>query len=76
MARQSIDDRVERLNKGCCPIHGIDMPQVDQVGEGGVRRWLVECPRLDCEVQGLSQQPDGPVELLPAFQVLIGRSQV
>lgn len=76
MARQSVNDRLERLNKGCCPIHGIDMPQVGQLGEGSAKRWLVACPRRDCEIQGTSQQHDGPVELLPEFLVLIGRGQV
>lgn len=76
MARQSIDDRLKRLSKGCCPIHGIDMPQVDQLEEGGVKRWLVACPRRDCEIQGTSLQNDGPVELLPAFLALIGRRRV
>lgn len=30
MARQSAADRAKRLNSGCCPIHGIGMPQVGQ----------------------------------------------
>lgn len=76
MARQSINDRLDRLNKGCCPIHGVDMPQIGQIGEGASTCWLVACPRRDCEIQGTSLRHDGPVELLPAFQELIGRSQV
>lgn len=74
MARQSTQDRTERLNKGCCPIHGIDMPQIGHQGEGNARLLLVECTRRDCEIRGTSSQHDGPVELLPEFQILVGDS--
>ncbi|MNJ14742.1 hypothetical protein D3C77_89760 [compost metagenome] len=74
MARQSIQDRTERVSRGCCPIHGIDMPQVGQHGEGDARRWIVACPRRDCEIRGTSLQYDGPVDLLPEFQLLVGGS--
>lgn len=71
MARQSAQDRAERLAEGRCPIHGIDMPQIDILGEGTMRRWLVECPRGDCEIKGTSHKPSGPVDLLPEFRNLI-----
>lgn len=76
MARQSVNDRLERLDKGCCPIHAIDMPQIGQMGEDASMRWLVACPRRDCEIQGTSLRHEGPIELLPAFQLLIGHHRV
>jgi hypothetical protein len=29
MAKQTVADRQARLDEGCCPIHGLDMGQVD-----------------------------------------------
>lgn len=29
MAKQTVADREQRLSQGCCPIHGIPMPQAD-----------------------------------------------
>lgn len=72
MARQSAQDRAERLAEGRCPIHGVDMPQIAVLEGGTMERCLVECPRGDCEIQGTSLQPSGPVELLPKFINLIG----
>lgn len=76
MAKQSAQDRAERLAEGRCPVHGIDMPQIAVIREGTMERCLVECPRGDCEIQGTSLQPSGPVELLPKFRSLIGMGSI
>lgn len=73
MARQSAKDQAERLSKGCCPIHGIDMPQIGLVDDGSEQHWLVECPRRDCEMKGTSVEPSGPVDLLPECKAQIER---
>ncbi len=76
--QQSPDDRLRRLNQGCCPIHGIWMPQVDRWQEriggalDGAQVTIVECPRKDCSVQAFAASVDGPWELLPDFQHLLG----
>lgn len=72
MAKQIARDRAERLKDGRCPIHGIDMPQIGLDGEGVEQRFLVGCPRKDCEIKGTSVMPFGPVELLPEYATLIG----
>lgn len=72
MARQSVKDRADRLKSGCCPIHGIDMPQIGIWGDDERRGALVGCPRRDCNVMGVAEAPGGPVELLPEFRGLLG----
>lgn len=69
MARQTAQDRARRLEQGRCPIHGIDMPQVglNTCGPG----FVVECPRKDCNIQGKSLEPSGPVDLLAEFEGVI-----
>jgi hypothetical protein len=63
MAKQTHADRVRRLEDGCCPVHGIGMPQVDNVEVEGQHRYLVRCPRKDCGIQGTAAAHDGPVTL-------------
>lgn len=72
MAKQTAKDRFERLKDGCCPIHGIGMSQIGLEGEGAEQRFLVGCPRKDCEIKGTSVEPFGPVELRPEYATLIG----
>lgn len=67
MAEQSRIDRLKRLEDGRCPIHGIGMVQVGQ--DGALFR--VECPRADCNVQGTTHEPHGPVTLNSIHLALI-----
>lgn len=73
--RQSREDRLKRLVNRCCPIHGIDLLQIDG-GEG--RPTLFGCPRRDCwvvvkevdedawiVVRGLNDEDFGVVRLKP-----------
>jgi hypothetical protein len=49
--RQSPMDQIERLYaNGCCPVHGLFMPQVATWYQypGGAWFTVVECPRQDC----------------------------
>ena len=71
MARQSPADRLKRLQRGACPIHGTDMPQIGPFDSGRPQRCLVGCPRKDCGIKGLQARPDDPVELLPEFRHLL-----
>ncbi len=71
MAKQSIEDKVARLNDGCCPIHGIGMSQEGNFGDIEEDRAVVGCPRGDCNVKGLAASCDSPVELLPEFSALL-----
>ena len=64
--RQSPVDQIERLlANGCCPVHGLFMPQVagwyQLLGED---QWftIVECPRRDCEQRAKAYSVDGPWE--------------
>lgn len=46
MAKQSATDRLFRLSEGRCPIHGLDMTQVEPGG-------IVGCPRKDCSIRAV-----------------------
>ena len=52
MARQSREDRLRRLNTGCCPVHGVGMGQVDgwYYPEGEEPYTIVGCARKDCGI--------------------------
>lgn len=67
MAKQSREDRHERLKNGACPVHGIDMPHLAIVGA----RFSVACPRRDCAIQGITSGPGLPVDLAPEFAYLL-----
>jgi hypothetical protein len=75
--KQSASDRFTRLSRGCCPIHGIFMPQVSNWNErvggalDGAEVTVVECPRRDCDVRAFAASCDGPWELLPEFRHLL-----
>lgn len=75
--KQSIQDRVKRINEGRCPIHGLYMPQVgyweEQKGGAldGAVVTEVECPRKDCNIRAKAAGPDGPWELLPEWKYLL-----
>ena len=75
--RQSAEDRIRRLEKRCCPVHGIWMSQVDRhyYEEGGKHHGeeytIVECPRSDCEIQAKAFGFYGPRYLLPEWEYLL-----
>lgn len=66
MARQCRHDRLRRFNRGCCPVHGIFMyqidvwycPRLDAVGDDHWTR--VGCPRDDCDITARAYAYDGP----------------
>ena len=67
--KQSSSDRLQRLARGCCPIHGVFMSQVDRwyVEDDGRRHTIVGCSRKDCNVRAKAYGSDGPWEVLPNF---------
>lgn len=76
MAKQSAKDRARRAHEGCCPIHGLPMPQVGNDLVDGQHVYIVECPRKDCQVRASKVHPDGEAVLLPAYADLIGPTSV
>ena len=71
MAKQGREDRLKRLAKSQCPIHGACMPQDNHMIRDGVPVYVVECSRRACGIRGTQALPRGPVELLPQFKHLI-----
>lgn len=61
-----------RLDRGCCPIHGIATYQIGGWFEmqGSEAFTIVECPRKDCDFLGLAHTPDGPIVPVSREQVL------
>lgn len=70
MSTQKAGDRVQRLMKGQCPIHGLAMSQTggDQDDE---RVFECGCPREGCGVKAVTLSPDGPVFLKSEWAHLI-----
>lgn len=52
MAKQSREERLRRLDSGCCPVHGIGLTQVDgwYYPEGEEPYTIEGCPRNDCSI--------------------------
>ena len=73
MAKQSKQDRLRRLNKGRCPVHGTWMPQVgDWYPSDDNREYtIVGCPRRDCEILAYAWDYDGPWRIHPDFAYVI-----
>ena len=67
MAKQSRDDRLKRLMAGLCPVHGVGMSQVDQIGA----QTIVACDRSDCDIAGVEHHPSRRVTLLPRCEALL-----
>ena len=55
--KQTLTDRLRRLDKGCCPVHGIPMYQVDNMES----LYVAECPRKDCTIRGTTAEPRSSV---------------
>jgi hypothetical protein len=62
--RQTPVDQIERLANGCCPVHGLFMPQVGSWYQRPGTAWftIVECPRRDCQQRATAYSVDGPWE--------------
>lgn len=56
------DPRQDRIDRGCCPIHGIPMGQIDSwyYPDDAPPYTIVGCPRRDCRVRASAQSIDGP----------------
>jgi hypothetical protein len=81
--KQSAQDRQKRLEKGCCPIHGIPMlfwackkdfgennfPSL--TSNAGCHDFIVICPRRDCCISGVQKDLHGPLRLSGKFESLL-----
>ncbi len=68
LTEDEIKERIARLDRGHCPIDDVLMiPFTEHVGDGG---FGVECP--NCLVAANAEGPNGPYELLPLYQPLVG----
>lgn len=58
---QSPAAQAERLDRGCCPVHGLYMSQIDgwYYTEDGRHVTIVDCPRGDCEDRWLATSAKG-----------------
>jgi len=56
-----------RLERGCCPVHGIWMSQVGgpEYDDGGVEYVVVGCPRRACSIIAKAYSFDGPWIVFP-----------
>jgi hypothetical protein len=83
-ARQAPVHRAARLRDGRCPVHGLELLQVDgwwcpdhgpdEACPSGCRRepfTVVGCPRGDCRIEATMRSTDGPAVLSPAFAFLL-----
>ena len=70
--KQSPLERLARLTRGQCPVHGIGMAQVGLTADE--RTFIAECPRGDCNIRAETPEPHGPLVLLPEFHHLLGSS--
>ncbi len=68
MKKQSKQDRLKRLSKGCCPIHGLGMTQVGTTPKLG---HIAKCPRKDCEIKVYMNHSEDEAKLLPEFEILL-----
>ncbi|MBA7528434.1 hypothetical protein ES705_20618 [subsurface metagenome] len=57
MKKQSKEDKLKRLKKGQCPIHGLVMLQVDLIYFDNKLTAVVECPRKDCNIRATEKEP-------------------
>lgn len=71
MSMQSPQDRTWRLEKGCCPVHGLGLTQVGTIDGSDGFRYVVKCPRRDCSVQATMVDPDGAAQLTPEHEHLL-----
>lgn len=72
MANQSIADRLKRLERGGCPVHGLAMGQVGkrETQDKGFL-FLVQCPRRSCGIQATAAKMGGALTLTEEHQHLV-----
>jgi hypothetical protein len=73
MAKQSIPDRLKRLQEGRCPIHGRLMTQASEWfsdDETGEQYTFVECAQCRA-VLAFERSAFGPATLLPEYHHLV-----
>lgn len=75
-ARQSADDRQQRLLKDACPVHGNVMSQVNVLKVDGRVVNLVKCDRRACPIQGIQERDDGNIRLLPQYAALLSPNKL
>lgn len=79
MKKQSPVDRLKRLQRGACPVHGLWMSQVglngsEHCSECGTPKKLeviVGCPRKDCDITAFTLTIDGPWRLPKELEYLL-----
>jgi len=71
MPKQSPTDRLNRLQRGACPIHGIGMSQVGMIPARSGVLTEVECDRHDCDIRGTRTKVGQGVTLLPKYEHLL-----
>jgi len=66
MKQQSVKVRRKRLAEGCCPTHGLLMPQIGvwYKLESGRHYTIVGCPRNGCRIRARDYSVNGPWELM------------
>lgn len=71
--RQSATDRIDRLNQGCCPVHGSWMSQVGGWCdvETDAPYTVVGCNRQNCDVRAKAYSADVSWKLLPEFTYIL-----
>lgn len=69
MVKQISADRLKRLSKGCCPVHGIGMTQIDIKDDR--KTFVISCPRDDCNIVATTVEHDGNAVLMPEFLYLL-----
>jgi hypothetical protein len=67
--RQSPEHRLRRLLASQCPVHGAPMGQTGLLP--GRVTFIAGCTRKDCNIEGVTDEPGGAVELLPQWRYLI-----
>lgn len=79
MARkQTLENRLSRMNKGLCPIHGSFM--VPDLGDSFYNEVelpaVVECCRKNCSVQVLAYSAEGPYEIMPEHSYIFDEEAI
>jgi len=67
--KQSAADRQNRVNNGCCPIHGIGMTQIGHNAFQSDAPFEVSCPR--CGISGKTDSAGSAIILDPQFLHLL-----
>ncbi|HFG1716678.1 TPA: HNH endonuclease [Vibrio cholerae] len=76
--RKKVEERLNRLNKGCCPVHGGFMSQVEgwYENEQGINYTVVGCSRNACKILARAFSYDGPWEIDEKYIHLFDENEV